>query len=54
MPVPPISISAATIAIHALPIEMRRPATIAGAAAGRTTVIRRRSQVSCRIAATLR
>src|SRR5438093_1131754 len=33
MPVPPISISAATIATQALPIEIRKPATIAGEAA---------------------
>src|SRR4029453_12745542 len=49
IPVPPISISAATIATHALPIEMRRPATIAGAAAGRITVTRGRHQESWRI-----
>src|SRR5262249_44586406 len=54
IPVPPISISAATIATHALPIEMRRPATIAGAAAGKITVTSRRHKESWRIAATLR
>ena len=35
MPVPPINISAATMATHALPMEIRRPATMAGAAAGK-------------------
>src|SRR3990167_3548763 len=40
MPVPPTSISAATTAIQALPIEMRSPATIVGAAAGRMTLKR--------------
>jgi nitrate/nitrite transport system ATP-binding protein len=34
MPVPPTSISAATITSHAVPIEMRMPVRIVGAAAG--------------------
>src|SRR5690606_40975476 len=38
MPVPPTSISAATITSHAMPIEIRMPVTIVGAAAGRITV----------------
>src|SRR5258706_10747805 len=37
MPVPPTSISAATITSHAMPIEMRMPVMIVGAAAGSTT-----------------
>ena len=38
MPVPPTSISAATITSHAIPMEIRIPVTIVGAAAGRITV----------------
>jgi hypothetical protein len=37
MPVPPTSISAATITSQAMPIEMRMPVRIVGAAAGRIT-----------------
>src|SRR5271168_532237 len=37
MPVPPTSISAATITSHAMPIEIRMPVTMVGAAAGSTT-----------------
>src|SRR5262249_61474261 len=46
MPVPQISISAATIAIQAPPMEILRPATIAGAAAGRITLKKRLNQES--------
>ena len=42
------------MATHALPMEMRRPATTAGAAPGRMTVSRRRHHESWRIAATFR
>src|SRR5260221_5486999 len=38
MPVPPTSISAATITSKAMPIEMRMPVNMVGAAAGRMTV----------------
>ena len=38
MPVPPTSISAATMTSHAMPIEIRIPVRIVGAAAGRITV----------------
>src|SRR6185295_5968899 len=37
MPVPPTSISAATITSHAMPTEMRMPVMMVGAAAGNTT-----------------
>src|SRR4051812_12155380 len=37
MPVPPTSISAATMTSHAMPMEMRMPVRIVGAAAGRMT-----------------
>src|SRR3982751_3070040 len=37
MPVPPTSISAATITSHAMPMEMRMPVNMVGAAAGRMT-----------------
>ncbi len=37
MPVPPTSISAATITSQAMPIEMRMPVRMVGAAAGRMT-----------------
>ena len=37
MPVPPTSISAATITSQAMPMEMRMPVRIVGAAAGRIT-----------------
>src|SRR5687768_14830957 len=37
MPVPPTSISAATITSQAMPIEMRIPVMMVGAAAGRIT-----------------
>src|SRR3982751_6126865 len=37
MPVPPTSISAATITSHAMPIEIRMPVMMVGAAAGKTT-----------------
>src|SRR3989304_2317612 len=36
MPVPPTSISAATITSHAMPTEMRMPVMMVGAAAGTT------------------
>src|SRR5438309_1220440 len=38
MPVPPTSISAATITSQAMPIEMRIPVRMVGAAAGRITL----------------
>ncbi len=38
MPVPPTSISAATITSQAIPIEIRMPVRMVGAAAGRITV----------------
>src|SRR4030067_449733 len=37
MPVPPTTISAPTITSHAMPIEMRMPVIMVGAAAGSTT-----------------
>ena len=37
MPVPPTSISAATMTSQAIPIEMRMPVRMVGAAAGRIT-----------------
>ena len=43
MPVPPTSISAATITSHAMPMEMRMPVRMVGAAAGRMTVKARRN-----------
>ena len=38
MPVPPTSISAATMTSQAMPMEMRMPVTMVGAAAGRMMV----------------
>src|SRR5471032_422684 len=38
MPVPPTSISAATITSHAMPTEMRMPVMMVGAAAGKITL----------------
>jgi hypothetical protein len=38
MPVPPTSISAATITSQAMPIEIRMPVMMVGAAAGRITL----------------
>src|SRR5260370_22569206 len=52
MPVPPTSISAATITSHAIPIEMRIPVTMVGAAAGRITVSARRSGGTSSVRAT--
>src|SRR5437763_1510833 len=43
MPVPPTSISAATITNQTMPMEMRMPVRMVGAAAGRIMVKARRS-----------
>src|SRR5690606_17023285 len=53
MPVPPTSISAATMTSHEIPIEMRMPVRMVGAAAGRMTVNAVRSGVSSSVFATL-
>src|SRR5258707_1177846 len=53
IPVPPTSISAATITSHAIPIEMRMPVTMVGAAAGRITVSARRRGGTSSVRATL-
>ena len=53
MPVPPTSISAATITSHAMPIEIRIPVRMVGAAAGRMTVKARRSVPTSSVRATL-
>jgi hypothetical protein len=49
-----MSISAATMATQALPMEMRRPARMAGAAAGRITWKKRRGHDSWSRRATCR
>src|SRR5262245_25046251 len=53
MPVPPTSISAATITSHAMPMEMRMPVRIVGAAAGRMIVNARRNVPTSSVLATL-
>src|SRR5450432_3870294 len=53
MPSPPTSISAATITSHAMPIDMRMPVMIVGAAAGRITSNARRSGLTSSVRATL-
>src|SRR5215831_15332519 len=53
MPVPPTSISAATITSHAMPMEMRMPVRIVGAAAGRMMVKARRKVPTSSVRATL-
>src|SRR5882672_6082001 len=52
MPVPPTSISAATITSQAMPIEMRMPVSIVGAAAGRITRNARRKGFTSSVRAT--
>ena len=53
MPVPPTSISAATITSHAMPMLMRMPVTMVGAAAGRITWKALRSGETSSVFATL-
>src|SRR6218665_3162306 len=53
MPVPPTSISAATITSHAMPIEMRMPVKIVAAAAGRITRKALRSGLTSSVLAAL-
>src|ERR1700745_3462044 len=53
MPVPPTSISAATITSHAMPMEIRMPVRIVGAAAGRMMVKARRKGPTSSVRATL-
>ena len=53
MPVPPTSISAATITSQAMPIEMRMPVRMVGAAAGRMIVKARRTVPTSSVRATL-
>src|SRR4051812_50115449 len=53
MPVPPTSISAATITSQAMPIDIRMPVRIVGAAAGRITVNARLSVPTSSVRATL-
>ena len=53
MPVPPTSISAATITSHAMPMLMRMPVRMVGAAAGSTTSNARRSGLTSSVRATL-
>src|SRR5262245_57175326 len=53
MPVPPTSISAATITSHAMPIEIRMPVRIVGAAARRMMVNARRKTPTSNVRATL-
>src|SRR5258708_15716 len=53
MPVPPTSISAATITSHGMPIEMRMPVMMVGAAAGSTTWNALRSGETSSVRATL-
>ena len=50
---PPTSISAATITSQAIPIEMRMPVRMVGAAAGRITSKARRTGPTSRVRATL-
>src|SRR5580704_17692755 len=52
MPVPPTSISAATITSQAMPIEMRMPVRMVGAAAGRMIVKARRKVPTSSVRAT--
>src|SRR5918996_4804224 len=52
MPVPPTSISAATITSQAMPIEMRMPVMMVGAAAGRITANALRIGDTSRVRAT--
>src|SRR5215813_11886991 len=52
MPVPPTSISAATITSQAMPMEMRMPVRIVGAAAGRMIVKARLSGETSSVRAT--
>lgn len=52
MPVPPISISAATITSQAMPTEMRMPVMMVGAAAGRITSRAVRSRDTSSVRAT--
>ena len=53
MPVPPTSISAATITSQAMPIEIRMPVRIVGAAAGKITVNARLTVPTSSVRATL-
>src|SRR5207245_2548652 len=53
MPVPPTSISAATMTSHAMPMEIRIPVRIVGAAAGRMMVKARRKVPTSSVRATL-
>ena len=53
MPVPPTSISAATITSQAMPIEIRMPVMMVGAAAGRITRKALRNAPTSSVAATL-
>src|SRR5690242_21754432 len=53
MPVPPTSISAATMTSQAMPMEMRMPVRIVGAAAGRITVKARLTVPTSSVRATL-
>jgi len=53
MPVPPTSISAATMTSQAMPIEIRMPVRMVGAAAGRMMVKARRSGPTSSVFATL-
>ena len=52
MPVPPTSISAATITNQAMPMEIRMPVMIVGAAAGSTTNNALRTGLSSKVLAT--
>src|SRR5213594_2875203 len=52
MPVPPTSISAATITSQAMPIEIRMPVRMVGAAAGRMMVKARRNVPTSSVRAT--
>ena len=52
MPVPPTSISAATITSQAMPMLMRMPVRMVGAAAGRITRNARRSGRTSSVLAT--
>src|SRR4029453_10482491 len=53
MPVPPTSISAATMTSHAMPMEIRIPVRIVGAAAGRMMVKAGRKVPTSSVRATL-
>ena len=52
MPVPPTSISAATITSHAMLIEMRMPVKMVGAAAGKITLSALRNGFTSSVLAT--